>query len=87
MEIQSTQAVVLEVLQRASSQNALILKPAEAKLLEWETQAGFYTVLFVSIISAPLKATPVLYTVILFAEYFVKSFHRCERAMDKCFIH
>lgn len=47
MNIESTQAVVLEVLQRASSQNAQILKPAEAKLLEWETQPGFYTVLYV----------------------------------------
>lgn len=48
MEIESTEAVVLEVLQRASSQNAQILKPAEAKLLEWETQPGFYTVLYVN---------------------------------------
>lgn len=40
--------MVLEVLQRASSQNPDILKPAENKLKEWETQPGFYTVLFVS---------------------------------------
>lgn len=46
--MESTEAVVLEVLQRASSQNADILKPAESKLLEWETQPGFYTALHVS---------------------------------------
>lgn len=48
MDLTSTQAVVLEVLQRASSQNADVLKPAEANLREWETQPGFYTVLYVS---------------------------------------
>lgn len=47
MEAGSVHAMVLEALQRASSQNAEILKPAEAKLREWETQPGFYTVLFV----------------------------------------
>ncbi|KAF5289639.1 hypothetical protein FQA39_LY14997 [Lamprigera yunnana] len=45
MELASTQAMVIDVLQRASSQNPDILKPAEAKLREWETQPGFYTVL------------------------------------------
>lgn len=49
MDLGSTQAIVLEVLQRASSQDAEILKPAEAKLIEWEVQPGFYTVLYVSI--------------------------------------
>lgn len=48
MDLTSTQAVVLEVLQRAASQNADVLKPAEANLREWETQPGFYTVLYVS---------------------------------------
>lgn len=48
MDIENIHALVLDVLQRASSQNPEIFKPAEAKLLEWETQAGFYTVLFVS---------------------------------------
>ncbi|KAJ8961664.1 hypothetical protein NQ318_021262 [Aromia moschata] len=46
MDIASTHAVVLDVLQRASSQNPEILKPAEAKLKEWETQPGFYSILF-----------------------------------------
>lgn len=48
MDFESTQAIVLEVLLRASSQDADVLKPAEAKLKEWETQPGFYTILFVS---------------------------------------
>lgn len=48
MDVGSTQAIVLETLHRASSQEADVLKPAEAKLKEWETQPGFYTVLFVS---------------------------------------
>nr|XP_022913125.1 importin-11 [Onthophagus taurus]XP_022913126.1 importin-11 [Onthophagus taurus] len=45
METMTTEQMVLDVLNRASSQNPEILKPAEAKLLEWETQRGFYTVL------------------------------------------
>lgn len=48
MDLATTHAVVLDVLQRASSQNPDVFKPAEAKLREWETQPGFYTVLFVS---------------------------------------
>lgn len=40
--------VVLETLQRASSQNSEVLKPAEKQLTEWESQPGFYTVLLVS---------------------------------------
>lgn len=47
MDPVSTDQIVLDVLQRASSQNPDILKPAEAKLGEWETQPGFYTVLSV----------------------------------------
>lgn len=42
----STDILVIEVLQGAASQNPDILKPAEAKLREWETQPGFYTTLF-----------------------------------------
>lgn len=49
--MESTEALVLEVLSRASSQNADILKPAESKLLEWETQPGFYTALYVRSLS------------------------------------
>ncbi|XP_060524948.1 importin-11 [Cylas formicarius] len=45
MDLTSTHAVVLDVLQRASSQNPEILKPAETKLREWETQPGFYSIL------------------------------------------
>ncbi|CAH1959457.1 unnamed protein product [Acanthoscelides obtectus] len=41
----STYAVVLDVLRQASSQDPSILKPAEIKLQEWETQPGFYAVL------------------------------------------
>lgn len=47
MNLGSTQDVVVEVLQRASSQNPDVLKPAEIKLREWEIQPGFYTVLYV----------------------------------------
>lgn len=46
MDPNATHSLVLEVLQRASSQNPEILKPAETKLREWEDQPGFYTVLF-----------------------------------------
>lgn len=56
MDLQTTHSMVLEVLQRASSQNPDILKPAETKLKEWETQPGFYTVLFVSFIINPLNS-------------------------------
>lgn len=51
MDIVQTQAIVLEALHRASSQDADVLKPAEAKLKEWETRPGFYTVLFVNMFS------------------------------------
>lgn len=49
MDAVSTHDIVVEVLRRASSQDPEILKPAEAKLREWETQPGFYTILFVCI--------------------------------------
>ncbi|KAJ8915196.1 hypothetical protein NQ315_015419 [Exocentrus adspersus] len=45
MDLATTHAVVLDVLQRASSQNPEVFKPAEAKLKEWETQPCFYTIL------------------------------------------
>lgn len=48
MDINSTYAAVLDVLQRASNQNPEILKPAEAQLREWETQPGFYNILLVT---------------------------------------
>lgn len=50
MEPASIHAMVLDVLERACSQNADVLKPAEAKLKEWETQPGFYSALFVSLL-------------------------------------
>lgn len=37
---------VIDVLERASSQDPNVLKPAEQALKEWETQPGFYTALF-----------------------------------------
>ncbi|XP_073979099.1 importin-11-like [Rhodnius prolixus] len=45
MEVNSAHNIVLDTLQRAVSQNAEILKPAEQKLQEWETQPGFYSIL------------------------------------------
>ncbi|XP_053596445.1 importin-11 [Microplitis demolitor] len=38
-------AAVIDVLQRAGSQDPNVLKPAEGMLREWETQSGFYTAL------------------------------------------
>lgn len=37
--------LVLEALQYACSQNIELLKPAEQKLSEWETEPGYYTTL------------------------------------------
>jgi hypothetical protein len=45
MDLGSAIPMVIETLQRASSQNSEILKPAEQKLKEWEVQPGFYTIL------------------------------------------
>ncbi|XP_069689548.1 importin-11 isoform X2 [Periplaneta americana] len=45
MDIATAQSMVLETLQRAANQNAEILKPAELKLKEWETEPGFYSIL------------------------------------------
>jgi hypothetical protein len=47
MDIATAQSMVLETLQRAANQNAEILKPAELKLKEWETEPGFYSILLV----------------------------------------
>lgn len=41
----SPQMMVYQALQWASSQDATQLKQAEAKLAEWETEPGFYTML------------------------------------------
>lgn len=48
MDLQAAQQLVLDTLQKASSQNPEVLKPAESKLKEWETQPGFYSILYVS---------------------------------------
>lgn len=48
MDIEGPETWILDILQRASSQNPDILKPAEAKLREWEKQPGFYSTLLVS---------------------------------------
>ncbi|CAH0559233.1 unnamed protein product [Brassicogethes aeneus] len=45
MDVESPENFILDVLQRASSQNPDILKPAVEKLKEWETQPGFYNTL------------------------------------------
>ncbi|XP_044757044.1 importin-11 [Coccinella septempunctata] len=45
LDIAATEDNLLEALRRASSQDAAILKPAEAKLREWEVQPGFYSAL------------------------------------------
>ena len=48
MEMDKALSMVLDTLRRASSQNQDILKPAEEKLQEWETEPGFYSILLVS---------------------------------------
>lgn len=40
-------ALVLDTLNRATSQDPEVLKPAEKKLQEWEIEPGFYSVLLV----------------------------------------
>lgn len=43
IDANSPQYIVLEALQCLCSQNASLLKTAEANLAQWETQNGFYT--------------------------------------------
>ncbi|KAH9500905.1 Importin-11, partial [Bulinus truncatus] len=43
--LESAKPLVLETLAHACSQNASVLKPAEQKLQQWETEPGFYSVL------------------------------------------
>lgn len=45
MDVTTAHGLVLEVLHQASSQDPSILRPAESKLKEWETEAGFYSIL------------------------------------------
>lgn len=39
--------MVLDTLNRATSQDTEVLKPAERKLQEWEIEPGYYSVLLV----------------------------------------
>ena len=43
-------AVLIDLLQRASSQDPSILKPAEEQLRQFENQDGFYSSLLVSFV-------------------------------------
>lgn len=79
MDLSSTNSMVIEVLQRASSQNPEILKPAEGKLKEWETQPGFYTVLYVGLVGFCFMGFIIF---ILFLERYFESFLGFERAVD-----
>ncbi|KAJ8285217.1 hypothetical protein GJAV_G00023640 [Gymnothorax javanicus] len=45
MDVLSGSSVVLHTLTEASSQDTALLKPAEERLRQWETQPGFYSVL------------------------------------------
>ncbi|XP_078253485.1 importin-11 isoform X3 [Rhinoraja longicauda] len=45
MDINSASNVVLQALTQATSQDTAILKPAEERLKQWETQPGFYSAL------------------------------------------
>lgn len=48
--LETARPVVLEALAQACSQNADILKPAEQKLQQWETEPGFYSILTVNMV-------------------------------------
>lgn len=48
--LEAARPVVLETLANACSQNADVLKPAEQKLQQWETEPGFYSILTVTVI-------------------------------------
>lgn len=82
--MESTDSLVLEVLRRASSQNADILKPAETKLLEWETQPGFYTALYVRFCTVFRELWLIC---IHLAECVIESFHRRKCALDGGFVY
>ncbi|XP_063215721.1 importin-11-like isoform X2 [Bacillus rossius redtenbacheri] len=45
MELNAAGTLVLETLQQAASQDVGVLKPAEQRLKQWETEPGFYSVL------------------------------------------
>lgn len=75
MDLGNAQAMVVEVLQRASSQNPELLKPAEVKLREWETQPGFYTVLL-NIISSHSTDLNVRWIAVLYFKNGVDKYWR-----------
>lgn len=65
-------AAVIDVLQRAGSQDPNVLKPAEGMLREWETQSGFYTALCVSLfIYYFFNCDKYLLIIIIFRMYFL----------------
>uniref|UniRef100_UPI00398E986B importin-11 isoform X2 n=1 Tax=Pristiophorus japonicus TaxID=55135 RepID=UPI00398E986B len=45
MDVNSASTVVLQTLTQATSQDTAVLKPAEERLKQWETQPGFYSAL------------------------------------------
>ncbi|XP_042190947.1 importin-11 isoform X2 [Callorhinchus milii] len=45
MDITSASTIVLQALTQATSQDTVVLKPAEEQLKQWETHPGFYSVL------------------------------------------
>jgi len=47
MDTSAAATAVIEMLMRAGSQDASVLKPAESLLKQWETQPGFYSILAV----------------------------------------
>lgn len=53
MDPNSAYELVLDTLHRACNQDVEVLKPAEKKLQEWETEPGFYSLLLVSFIVTP----------------------------------
>lgn len=75
MEITAIESVVLETLKRAASQNAEVLKPAEEKLKEWETEPGFYSILW-KIISNHSIDTTVRWLAVLFFKNGVDRYWR-----------
>jgi len=51
----SAHSAVVDVLYRACSQEASVLKPAEEQLKQWEAQPGFYSILAVSFTAISLN--------------------------------
>ena len=49
VSLEAAKPLVLETLAHACSQTADVLKPAEQKLQQWETEPGFYSILTVGV--------------------------------------